>query len=289
MVPRSQQGAGREAVQTHGEVEHQLLQHEAAQVHRLLQRLVEDAHEPLAAANRHDLQAGARGAGAGAQAGALCQVSGVPPAKGPSRRPDPAVPAGSPPHLGQRLECQRWESTPDSGFWPFSPCSSEWVFWRCTERRTAWEGNPSLEGPGSTEDISCEAGPGPQCPEGPRGRGAAVGIRSGQEGWWAPAPGRSGETLCSTWRGLGWQVGSSQGTEAVAGALRARPNPGTGLGAPLPPAGTGSQEVAASSWEPGSQEVRGCPSGLGAESTVLQVWEGEETRGDRPAPPSDVA
>lgn len=83
VVPRSQQGAGWEAVHAHREVEHQLLQHEAAQVHRLLQRLVEDAYEPLAAANRHDLQAGARGAGAGAQAGTLCQVSGVPPATVP--------------------------------------------------------------------------------------------------------------------------------------------------------------------------------------------------------------
>lgn len=83
VVPRRQQGAGWEAVHAHGEVEHQLLQHEAAQVHRLLQRLVEDAHEPLAAANRHDLQAGARGAGAGVQAGALCQVSGVPSATVP--------------------------------------------------------------------------------------------------------------------------------------------------------------------------------------------------------------
>ena len=31
-----------------------------------------------------------------------------------------------------------------------------------------------------------------------------------------------------------------------------------------------------------ARRLGGCPSGLGAEITVLQVWEGEETRGDPP-------
>lgn len=79
VLPWLQQRAGREAVHAHGEVVHQLLQHEATQVGRLLQRLVEDAHEPPAVAHRHDLQAGARGAGAGARAGELCRDVRAPP------------------------------------------------------------------------------------------------------------------------------------------------------------------------------------------------------------------
>ena len=79
VMPWLQQRAGREAIHAHGEVAHQLLQHEATQVGRLLQRMVEDAHEPPAAAHRHDLQAGARGAGAGARAGALCRDVRAPP------------------------------------------------------------------------------------------------------------------------------------------------------------------------------------------------------------------
>ena len=121
---------------------------------------------------------------------------------GPTRRPNPAVPAGSLPHLGQRLEGQRWESTPDLGSWPFLPCLSERVFWRCRERQTAWEGDPNLEGPGSTEDISCEAGPGPKFPGGPCGGEAAAGVRSEQEGQWALAPGEAEE--CCTVIGGGW-------------------------------------------------------------------------------------
>lgn len=100
VVPRSQQGAGREAVQAQSSTS--LLPLEAAQVHRLLRQWLRMLHtwRPRKAAHRHDLQAGARGAGAGREPGRCAQSVGPPAGSlwGPTLQS-----AGSPPHLGQRL------------------------------------------------------------------------------------------------------------------------------------------------------------------------------------------
>lgn len=119
MVLRSQQRAGREAVQVHGEVVLQLLQREASQVDRLLHRLVDDADEPLANVHSHDLQAGARPAAAG--------VAGQGPSRGETgSRPAPALPRR--PHLQRCGSCQ-W-SVLCTG--PSQSGREEWPVWQWT-------------------------------------------------------------------------------------------------------------------------------------------------------------
>jgi hypothetical protein len=165
VVPRREQGARREAVHAHREAAHDLLQHETAQVDRLLRRLVEDADELLPAVHCRDLQAAA---GAGRE-----DCAGPEGPTHPNSRPpgsDGALMAGRPPHLHW---CPGYR-------WPGSVWGSRavllggclWIFWRSRERSSL-----GMEAPhgGSNGDVPCKAGQ-PCSKWSVRGRGAVPGF-----------------------------------------------------------------------------------------------------------------